>query len=78
MSGARIPAAWLFGSAAAMNFSIAAGLLGLQETLAPLLGLSPAEESVALGAAVLGCLAAGETATGYAAASQAISGNDSC
>lgn len=31
-----------------MNFSIAAGLLGLQETLAPLLGLSPAEGSNAL------------------------------
>ena len=34
--------------------------------------LAPTDQSVALGAAILGCLAAGEQATGYASMSQAI------
>jgi L-ribulokinase len=34
--------------------------------------LTPTDQSVALGAAILGCLAAGERATGYASMSQAI------
>ena len=36
------------------------------------IGLAASDQSVALGAAILGCLAAGETATGYASICQAI------
>jgi L-ribulokinase len=36
------------------------------------IGIAESDQSVALGAAILGCLAAGESATGYASISQAI------